>query len=336
MSVALINKDRLTVNSAKGLSILAVVSIHLLTLATQEQFTTHPQNLIFLSLDQVMRFCVPIFIFLSGFGLSLSYQQKPFVFKSFIKKRSFTTLPLYILWSAYYIALSIFIKPWWKLLSGWSASQIIFNGRADYHLYFVPVIFKLYLVFALLKKLPKKLLLPLLSLALVIKLGLYSYFTLKIPFIPDQLQHSNILVWTGYFILGIYLASQDKFISKRSSITLIFIGLFLSVFEASKIVSSSGDIIQAIRFAKLPNFIYAIGLIGFFLTNTSKLLKNKYLAWFGQNSYLIYLAHPMPLHLLKFDLSLVPVAPTLLSYLLVIAISILILKIKPKKSARKQ
>ena len=151
--LSLINKDRLSVNSAKGIAILAVVSIHLLTLATREQFTLPPQNLIFLFLDQVMRFCVPVFIFLSGFGLMLSYQKKDFKLLKFIKKRSFKTLPLYFLWSAYYIALSILIKPWWKVLSGWSISQIIFNGRADYHLYFVPVIFKLYLVFALLKKL---------------------------------------------------------------------------------------------------------------------------------------------------------------------------------------
>ncbi|MBU1085111.1 MAG: acyltransferase [Candidatus Beckwithbacteria bacterium] len=330
MSSLSINKDRLTVGSIKGIAILAVIFIHLFTLLTQKQFTVSPQNLIFLFLDQIMRFCVPVFIFLSGYGLELSCQQKNFDLKSFIKKRSLTILPLYFLWSAYYIALSILIIPWWKVLSGWSVSQIIFNGRADYHLYFVPVIFKLYLVFALLKKLPKKLFLPLFYCAIIFQLYFYSYFTIKTPFISDQLQHSNILVWAGYFMLGIWLANKEKFLSKRNSLILIIFGLGLSVFEAFQVVGKSGDVIQAIRFAKLSNIFYSIGLIGLFLISTSKILKNKYLSWFGQNSYLIYLAHPLPLHLLKFDLSLVPIIPTLLSYVFVIFLSIVI-----QKSARK-
>ncbi|MEA3355350.1 MAG: acyltransferase [Patescibacteria group bacterium] len=326
MSISVINKDRLTTNSAKGFAILAVIIIHLLTIATQQQFSTFPQNLVLISIDQVMRFCVPVFIFISGFGLSLSYQKKEFGTKSFIKKRSLKTLPLYFLWSAYYIVLSIFIKPWWNVLNSSSVFQLILNGRADYHLYFVPIILKLYLIFILLKKLPQKLFKPLLALAILTQLAFYSYFTIKLSLVSDQIQYANILTWLGYFMLGMWLASKKKFLSKKTSIFLIILGLLLSIFEAMQVANINNDTIQAMRFTKLPIFIYSIGIIGFFLTTSSKLIKNKYITWLGINSYLIYLAHPLIIHLFKFDLSLVPVTPTILSFIVLIFLSIFIQK----------
>lgn len=332
MNFDIINKDKFSADSAKGLAIIAVVSIHLVSLFSPAKFTTPPFNLFFLSLDQIMRFCVPIFIFLSGIGLTLALNNQPIQVKPFIKKRLIKTIPLYLLWSGYYLATANPSQPWWHFLSNRSLPSILLNGQADYHLYFVPIILKLYLVFIIIKKLPAKLTKPVLIFNLLVQTILYIYFSVKTPFIHDQLQYYQILSWTGYFILGVWLADQGKFLSKKTSIFLTLTGFLLSTLEAAGIIATSGNAIQAIRFTKLSNFIYALGFIGLSLTTTSKFLKNKHLAWLGQNSYLIYLAHPALIHLYKRHLPLEALLQSLFIYLLIILLSLTLVF---KKSARK-
>ncbi len=324
--MSLINKDKSVTLQLKGLSILAVIGLHLLTFVPPQKVFQFPTNFIFFTFNQALRFCVPVFIFLSGFGLSLKYQNQPLNLKHFYISRLSKLLPLYLLWSAYYLFLSELIKPWWKVLETGPIWKILLLGWSDYHLYFVSVILQLYLLYPLLIKLAKKFVKPLLVLSFLSQLGAYAYFSFASNPPPDQIQNTLFLTWIFYFVFGIYLASIKRFISSKLSFILLFIGIFFSILDTYQYLNLSSNIVLAIRFTKIPLLLYSFGFISFFLSLPKNKLRNKTLSWLGQNSYLIYLAHPVLIHLGHFNLSEVPIVPVLLSFVLLIQVSILMTK----------
>ena len=319
--MSLINKDRTISVQLKGLSILAVVGLHLLTFVPPNNFFKTPTNYLFLSIDQVLRFCVPVFIFLSGFGLSLKYQNQKLNLKQFYLSRLSKLLPLYLLWSTYYLFLSEWIKPWWKVLETGPVWKILALGWADYHLYFVSVILQLYLLYPVLNKLAKKHLNLTLYLSLVMQIGLYAYFSFTQNPPPDQIQNTFFLSWIFYFVFGIYLSLKKNFISTKLSLFLIFFGLLFSILDTYHYLNISRNIILAIRFSKIPLILYSLGFISFFLSLPKNKLNQKTLSWLGQNSYLIYLAHPVLIHLGHFNLQKVPLIPVLISFVVMLLIS---------------
>ncbi len=309
-----LRKDKQLALNLKGLSILAVIGLHLLTLISPQNFLELPRNFFFITLNQFLRFCVPVFIFLSGFGLSLKYNQTKFNLVEFYKCRLIKLLPLYLLWSAYYLFLSEFITPWWKVLQTGPIWKILLLGWSDYHLYFVSVIFQLYLLFPLILKLSKSFLKPMLFLSLVTQLSLYALFSFSSSPPSDQIQNTIFLSWIFYFIFGVFLSQKKTFISFKLSLILTLIGLTLSSFDTYQYLNQTQNIVLAIRFAKLPQILYSFGFINLFLTLPKKSFNNQFLSWLGKNSYLIYLSHPVLIHLAKFDLSTIPLIPVLLSF----------------------
>jgi surface polysaccharide O-acyltransferase-like enzyme len=64
----------------KGLAILAVVILHILS-NLPSSFITDPNHLpVILAIDQIGRFCVPLFVAISGFGLMRKYMVKNYRF----------------------------------------------------------------------------------------------------------------------------------------------------------------------------------------------------------------------------------------------------------------
>jgi surface polysaccharide O-acyltransferase-like enzyme len=317
-----ITKDKKLADYLKGLSILAVVGLHLLTLLPSNLFFHNPTKLIIISIDQLFRFCVPVFIFFSGFGLSLKYQTKKLNLFSFYRSRLTKLLPLYLLWSAYYLFLSEFIKPWWKVLQTGPIWKILLLGWSDYHLYFVSVIFQLYLFYPLLLKLVKSFPKATLALSFLTQLSLYAYYLLALNPPPDQVQNTLFLSWIFYFVFGIYLAGKKTFLSFRLGLLFTVLGLTLSIFDTFQYLNSTQSLILAIRFTKIAQILYSFGFITLFLNFPKKTPSNLIVNWFGLNSYLIYLSHPVLIHLLNFNLSEIPIIQTLLSFVLLVFISI--------------
>ncbi len=322
----ILNKDKDISLQLKGLAILAVIGLHLLTFVPPQAVFTYPTNLLFISVNQALRFCVPIFIFLSGFGLSLKYLNQKIKLLKFYQSRLTKILPLYLIWSAYYLFLSEYIDPWWKVLETGPVWKILLLGWADYHLYFVSVILQLYLLFPFIHKLSLSKLKLTLMASLIAQLGLYSYFSFSQNPPSDQIQNTIFLTWIFYFILGIYLARVKSFISKKISLLLLIIGLILSIIDTHQYLQFSKNIVLAIRFAKIPQLLYSFGFISFFLNSQIKSLNNKIISWFGKHSYLIYLSHPVLVHLANFDLSEVPLTPVFISFAALLLISIIINK----------
>src|SRR5471030_2531027 len=86
----------------RGISMLGVVGIH-----TGAYSLSNPTvNIhLFALLEILSRFSVPIFFFVSAFGLFLSQDLRgKFDFFDFMKRRSRTVLLPYIVWSLFYMA----------------------------------------------------------------------------------------------------------------------------------------------------------------------------------------------------------------------------------------
>jgi len=273
------------VNFLKGLAILAVVTIHVVNnFYRLVQVNSLGFNFLVV-LDQLSRYCVPLFITLSGFALAKKYEVKKFSWKEFLSKRLLKLLPLYFLWTlAYFLSGRIYSSSF-DLGTPLQWAKIIFGGTGYYHLYFVPMIIQGYILFPVLHWLVKKYPKPVLTLSFIIQLWLYWCFS---PLgWSDQTLYVMFSSWQVYFVLGIFLAGAN--IGKSVLYWLLAIlGFGWTLFTVFFELNRGTDLIWATRFIKWPVLMYALGLIMVLFNLKMKL---NAVNWLGKHSYLIYLCH---------------------------------------------
>ena len=290
----------------KGLAVLAVVLIHFN--GKVFSYLSPGQKNWLLFFDQTLRFSVPLFVALSGYSLSKRYGSEKINPLAFLKRRIFKITPAYLFWSAVAYIFIIFFQAWPGYHESYPWWQIIFLGKADYHLYFVPMIFQLYLLFPLLLKSVKKNGSKFVTIVFLLQFAWFWYADQQIKFTggkfwKDQWQYLLFFNWIGYFVLGIFLAfqkeSQKKFLEVLGLIALVF-GLKLSTSTSWQFFDEGKNYIQITRFNRPEIFIYASGATVFLIRFGQKLLSlpTALLRPFeklGQHSYGVYLAHTLPL-----------------------------------------
>jgi probable poly-beta-1,6-N-acetyl-D-glucosamine export protein len=301
----------------KAIAIIAVIILHILSLFPKSIYTSNPYRSLFISINQICRFCVPMFLIISGYGLSRKYFNRDLSPINFLKSRIKKLLPLYFLWSAIFLIIS-------KISNTWSYGSInlwenIFLGNTDYHLYFIPLIFQFYLLFALLPKNKKKYRLLIMVLGsgviqIIWFLLIRGFFINKSNYTNfianDQLQYRLLINWIFYFLFGISLAKfnfkkiQKVKIFKLTLVLISFLSLSWSIYDAHKILNQTNNIIYATSFIRPPIIIYTIGtaLIMIFYNRQifdQKILKYKFLLLIGKHSYIIYLSHTLLLRVLQ-------------------------------------
>ncbi len=111
-------------------------------------------------LDQFSRFTLPLFFFLSGFGLTLQFQAKPMGLKDYYRFRLVKIAAPFLLWSVMTSFRHLqWLESWdwhnhpWHSLA--SLGRFLFVDGLDYQYYFLIVIFQFYLVFPFLFRLAK-------------------------------------------------------------------------------------------------------------------------------------------------------------------------------------
>ncbi len=192
------------------LAMLAVVAIHVSSgyIYAESAFSPGGMNPAYV-LNQAGRFCVPLFILLSGASLGLrSGKEAPLRFwLSRLKKLG---VPYLIWWAVYQFSaigfrlsrlgeLPCLAQPLRSLLLGWGAP----------HLYFVPVLFQLYLLTPLLRpaarRFPRASLLLSFLLSLpanwLVDMGIQGYH--PIPGLPGSLLWMLFPCWIFYYVCGL-------------------------------------------------------------------------------------------------------------------------------------
>lgn len=287
-------------NIIKGLAILAVIFVHVL--AYFPGIYQSQKQIIFISIDQLARFCMPAFIMLSGYGLAFKYEQKEIHYFAFLKNRIWKLLPLYLLWSFYSILIIKAVPAWSFGNQPMSLIIQILFGQADYQLYFLPVIFQLYALFPLIWLLRKR---PNLMLILAILAQAITYYIFSFEVTnSDRFQYVWFLSWIAYFVFGIYLklATIPKIIIKMVW-PLTIIAFMVMAFSSLHQINSGLDPLPALKFTRLIVIPFGL-LINFGLATLktpfkeNKNIFSNLLAWLGKNSYIIFLSHTIGLRII--------------------------------------
>lgn len=204
----------------RGLAMLGVVGIH-----TGAYSLTNPDvNIhLFALLEIFTRFSVPIFFFVSAFGLFCQYKaEAPLDYRNYFRRRYRTVVIPYVIWSLLYMLHQ-------TLLSGdklfWKPPYIFeyfFFGLASYQLYFLVILIWFYLLMPLWRRImPWLLKAPVKNLAILLVLQIifnyYSCFLLEADsdnyFIRLALQYRLSYLPLHYFfifLLGAVCAQRLK------------------------------------------------------------------------------------------------------------------------------
>ncbi|MFZ5942952.1 MAG: acyltransferase [Bacillota bacterium] len=284
------------VNILRALGAAAVILIH----TSAEPVVALEKGsfllVLFSVLNRAMQFAVPAFIFISGFVLTVAYQEKKLIFLPFLHKRLAAVLGPYIFWSiAYYL---FFIYAGFYTFSWNFFLKKLFLGDMVYHLYFVALIVQFYFIFIILRLAfnrfnnNKTLFLIFIFNLIFFKWGQFKY--------ADRF----FMQYIFFFALGCYLARYFPYLKQIMSKTrfyllLTFVGIntfFIWQFYQYHVlhVSMSGLLIKTtwVVFSSVSILFYFYLAI---LINDRDLVIKRFLQSIGDSSYYIYLSHPLVL-----------------------------------------
>jgi probable poly-beta-1,6-N-acetyl-D-glucosamine export protein len=295
----------------KGIAICGVLYLHIIS--SIPNLYQHLALWTIIS-DQIARFCVPLFVALSGYVLAVKYRDLENLWTFFVRRVT-KLFPSYLLWSAIFIIATLIysnlddaqrVMPLWRK---------IFLGKSDYHLYFVPMIVQLYMLFPFLQWMMKRKATVTLFFLMLVQVGAFLLLTplilgkyISTESIVDQNHYGISLFWIFYFGLGMWIADMQH--AKKSIkrfvplfVLLLVGGLSLTVTDAISGVHTGSNTITALRFTRFPLALYATGLIGVVMNYRLVFLAFPgfivgLLEWMGEYSYLIYLSHTLLLRVL--------------------------------------
>lgn len=331
----------------RGVSMLGVVAIHV---GSQYLLNPTPNVHLVALFEIVSRFSVPIFFFVSAFGMfyRMDFAQ-PFEYKNFLRRRFKAVLIPYAIWSVIYFTHDNFFAGYSLIPPAGYAAEIFFFGLAKYHLYFMVILLWFYLlmplwIFLVRRMTPARMII---LLAAQIAFDCWSsYFAAPSENLFWRWRLNwLVLHYVFVFILGgvlgthsekffAWCSSHKKIISANFFLTLtILLGWyhFLLAFKNYTPL----DAVNTAHQLSPPGIFYTIAasIFLFALFEFGRLpapLKN-FLSVLGKNSSFVYLAHPMAINYLSLALTkfgLVMTAPVaLIFYAATVAVTLAAKKI---------
>ena len=306
----------------RGISMLGVVGIHIgaayLGQHTTPDAIANPH--IVALLEIFTRFSVPIFFFISAFGLFYNLDlSQPFVYKDFLKRRYKAVVVPYVVWSLFYIVHYCVLWQDPGPLNPITILYDLFFGLANYQLYFMVLLIWFYLMMPMwvwaVKRLDNVKLFWLLVAQIAINYLLcfiWNPYTIENPILNRfAIYHLNywVIHYVFIFLLGGYLAVHMngfmEFMAKyRSGIVVFFwltvvahLGYYYYLLSVRGYTPLEG-VATAHQLAP-TGIIYTLGASLFFFTIFTLWQLPDFLrpvlALLGKHSYFMYLAHPLAL-----------------------------------------
>ncbi|MEO6094501.1 MAG: acyltransferase [Fibrobacteria bacterium] len=291
-------------------------------------------------LDQFTRFTVPLFFFLSGFGLTLQFQGKPVPILRYYRFRLVKILAPFLLWSLitgfrhqeFILSLSWAQDPGGTILQ---FLRFLFLDGFDYQYYFVIVIFQFYLAYPLLYKLGRSKIW--MGIFLMVHLAFMSpvetyleIWGLELPKI-----HPNILLFHWFYCFaGIHAAYNKDFLaglltrwSLRKVVAFWLATGFLLNFEFVMNVLNKKNLYDADHFNRWAVILYCLSSLMLFMKTKHVAAANIYenTRWrflfthVAPFTFFVYLAHTHVLRIVDYLMWEVTVFDFLNRIILVIA-----------------
>jgi surface polysaccharide O-acyltransferase-like enzyme len=304
------SKRAVELDVLRGAGALAVIVLHASASPLAEQSSAGQVSWMLLVPNVMARFAVPVFVILSGMSLTLSARSDE-SYPRFLWRRLFSIVPAYILWSLVYT----WLLPRHGSISVRSVLADLITGHASSHLYFVPTIVRLYLLYPVMRYLARSFWGVLGCCALSLSMLWLSAMLTSTPFgtLVDELLP---LRWIGYFVLGIWLATvgltnapaatsrgneaATRALARAQTLAPAFATLSLGCMIAivQRVTEQSTDIDVALGVAEPLIFPYSVSIL---LWSTSVAFGadriTRFLTFVSDHSYSVYLSHVLILHL---------------------------------------
>ncbi|WP_371361440.1 hypothetical protein SRRS_28480 [Sporomusa rhizae] len=342
-------KHIIALDYIRGISMLGVVGIHTgaFSLASPD---INPH--LFALFEIVSRFSVPIFFFVSAFGLFISQPLKEeFHYLSFMRRRFNAVLLPYIAWSLIYMWHYTWATGDTTIWEEPLVYHYFIFGLASYQLYFLVILIWFYALMPLWRWLVRQLLKSPVTGLLLLLTGqiIFNYYSSYSIHADSANKYINLAIqfrmsyWVLHyvfiFILGAVCAElypkfcarleQNKqWINAFFSVTLagmLTFYYYLVYFKQYKLESAVNTVHQLSPIGVL----YTVGATLFLFKIFSKPLPNwaaAILSNLGKHSYLVYLVHPLVMYYVNFEIhqaAILLTDPVVIAfYLATIAISI--------------
>lgn len=251
---------------------------------------------------------VPFFILLSG---ALHLTKKDFSATVMFNKMM-RLLITYIIWSMLFVVIKLNIFD--KSVSVTDAITLILTGKAEYHLYFVPIILWMYAVTSFLRKLFEKKYEKILY-SLVIASIIYSTVSwiqsdwLKNQLPPDYFQPAYTLRYLSLYLLGGVLWKNKRFASIGIVASIAFVELQLIAstmytFFYSKKLGYGTLFLFLDRYYAL-HYIAATAILFSIITSNRFFdtinIAKKFVQFWSKHSDRIYFIHPLTLYAFSYS-----------------------------------
>ncbi|MZQ83653.1 acyltransferase family protein [Paenibacillus sp. 5J-6] len=283
----------------RAIAVIAVIAIHVtsitLTKMPADQFTFISSIVI----NQLSRFCVPAFLFVSGVLAYQSYMKNSYL--QLIKGKIKDLIVPYLVWTS--LGLIFFLS----YSSNYKGIIMIFltgNGPF-YQLYYIPLLFQMFIFLPLIIKLArsKKAVISLLLINILMYVG-YQILVVGAVLPKDlvgsasSILQSTFIIWMSYFCLGVYAAQYYskllEFIKSKSLTIFIAIYIVSAIALIMDTLLSFGieKQMELMGYFRLTVMIYSFASMAL-IVKISMTLRNqpKYITSIYRNSFGIYLIH---------------------------------------------
>lgn len=283
----------------RGVSIVAVIMIHV-----SASICNSDHVLIAIVLNQLSRFSVPAFLFVSGILAYRSYTKQNI--KHIWKKRALNILTPYLIWSTIGLIIS----------KNYNIKNLIFTylfGLGEfYQLYYIVLLVQFYLLLPffiyMANKFSRVIIILGISCCTTLIYDLLIRYGININII-NCLMKSTILSWMGYFIVGCYIGKNyNQFIQflKNHKLSQFIIPTSLSI-AILALDEYNLLFVKGFKLTEHPIFnFFRIDIILFAFCTIFLLFKiadtyssNQVIKTLYDNSFGIYLNHIMILTILK-------------------------------------
>lgn len=302
----------------RGISMMGVIGIHV-----GSQYLSNPAaNPHLIALFEIFtRFSVPIFFFISAFGLFYNLDiHAPFNARHFYVRRIKTVLIPYLVWSVFYILHDSLLYGT-GLPSPFYFCGLLFFGSAKYQLYFLVILLWFYLLMPLWIALVRRLTLRGLGVLLVLQVLFDYWSSFSVPFnlyvygLPDDSLLKPLLMyrlnyWVLHYLfifllggwLAVHIDAFHRFMQeRRTAITVLFYLSMASLLGYYYALLAQGQtpldgINTAHQLCPAGIFYTLMASLFFFTIFTYQRypsVLNPALHLLGKHSYFAYLVHPL-------------------------------------------
>ena len=268
----------------KGLGILAVVGIHSVMHVFQQAYPMTSADFFIASLiDGISRWCVPVFIMVSGVLLLEKEESLAEVYTRrilFVFKNIVIWTIIYGLWTNKY-----------ELLHGdylclLSIAKACIKGPIYYHLWYLFMLLQLFIFLPVFRNIVKDKNITEYVILLCFGQSIFANcMFIRNTNLDNWIFFSGGFNFWGYFLLGFYVIKYKIFISKQLQISLMVI---------SSLVTIGGHYIpNAYYWPGYTSLNVLVMSYSIFLILMNSNMKNTFLVYLGRNTFSIYLVHAL-------------------------------------------